>query len=71
MEIIIDSLNEALYLFSKLIPIDTSGYGKELKYTEDSELDFVIINGKPFIRDSQKKQLLTTRRKADAEDASD
>lgn len=51
-ELVIDApLAEALDIFSKLVPVEKSGYGKDLKAVEkESDIDFELINEKAFIR---------------------
>ena len=57
-DVVIDTdISEGMYLLSKLIAVDTSGYGKELKVIQkDEELDFTIISGKQFIRESDEEE---------------
>ena len=57
-DVVIDTdISEGMYLLSKLIAVDTSGYGKELKVIQkDEELDFTIISEKQFIRETDEEE---------------
>jgi hypothetical protein len=56
-DVIIDAeIAEALNIFSKLVPVDYDGYGKDAKYSQkESDVDFQLIDDSQFIRESNEE----------------